>query len=222
MSARQAILERIRRATAAKGSSERARTASERLEKAPPGIVPARGHLDAQGRVKLFRAQVEAVSATVAEVKSRDDVPKAVAAYLRSRNLPASIRMGSDQRLRRMPWKKQRALEIKTGASDGSDATAVSQAASGIAETGTLVMTSGKANPTSLNFLPEHHIVVLDAKDIKGDMEAALSALRKKYGKGELPRTVNLITGPSRSGDVEQKIVLGAHGPRALHIIIVG
>lgn len=222
MSAREAILERIRRATGAKGGVSRAATVSERLEKAPAGIVPERGHLDAEGRLKLFRTQAEAVSATVAEVKSRDDVPKAVAAYLRSKNLPASIRMGGDQRLRRMPWKSQRALEIKTGASDGSDLAAVSQASAGIAETGTLVLTSGKANPTSLNFLPEHHIVIVDAKDIKGDMEAALGALRKKYGKGELPRTVNLVTGPSRSGDVEQKIILGAHGPRALHIIVVG
>jgi L-lactate dehydrogenase complex protein LldG len=172
--------------------------------------------------VKLFRAQAEAVVASVTEVKKRDDVPNAVTAYLRSKNLPSSIRMGSDQRLRRMPWKAQRALEVKTGAAGADDMSAVSHAAAGIAETGTLVLTSGKANPTSLNFLPEHHIVVVDAKDITGDMEAAISQIRKKFGKGEMPRTVNFITGPSRSGDVEQKIVLGAHGPRSLHIIIVG
>ena len=83
-------------------------------------------------------------------------------------------------------------------------------------------MVSGKDNPTTINFLPEHHIVVVDAADIDGDLEAVLAKIRKSYGKGKMPRTLNLISGPSRSGDVEQKIILGAHGPRALHIIVVG
>lgn len=222
MNSRDAILERIRRANGAAGNSSRADTVKHRLEKTPAGIIPERGQLDAEGRKRLFREQAEMVSASVAEVKTRDDVPKAVTSYLRSKNLPSSVRMGADQRLRRMPWKSQRALEVKSGAADSNDMVAVSHAAVGIAETGTLVLTSGKANPTSLNFLPEHHIVVLDAREIKGDMEAAIAQIRKKFGKGEMPRTVNFVSGPSRSGDVEQKIVLGAHGPRALHIIIVG
>ncbi len=222
MSARDAILERIRRANGASGGSGRAKAVRERLEKAPIGVIPARGQLDQAGRKALFKKEAETVSASIVEVKTRDDVPKAVAAYLRSKNLPSSIRMGDDQRLQKMPWKAQRALEVARGASDGNDLAAVSHATAGIAETGTLVLTSGKANPTSLNFLPEHHIVVLDAKDIGGDMETALAKIRKKSGKGEMPRTVNFITGPSRSGDVEQKIVQGAHGPRAVHIVIVG
>jgi L-lactate dehydrogenase complex protein LldG len=98
----------------------------------------------------------------------------------------------------------------------------VSHAFGGIAETGTLVMTSGKDNPSTINFLPEHHIVVINAKDVDGDMETVLAKVRKKFGKGVMPRTLNFITGPSRSGDIEQKIILGAHGPRALHIIVVG
>jgi L-lactate dehydrogenase complex protein LldG len=84
------------------------------------------------------------------------------------------------------------------------------------------VLTSGGDNPTTINFLPEHHIVVVDAKDVAGDMETVLSRVRRKFGKGEMPRTLNFITGPSRSGDIEQKLLLGAHGPRALHIIMVG
>ena len=60
-------------------------------------------------------------------------------------------------------------------------------------------MVSGKDNPTTINFLPEHHIVVVDAADIDGDLEAALAKIRKSYGKGKMPRTLNLISGPSRS-----------------------
>ena len=45
--------------------------------------------------------------------------------------------------------------------------------------------------------------------------------LRERYGKGRMPRTVNTITGPSRTGDIEQTIELGAHGPRRVHILVV-
>lgn len=117
---------------------------------------------------------------------------------------------------------EQRALEIKRGPSDGYDEAGVSHAFGGIAETGTLVMLSGVDNPTTINFLPEHHIVVVDAEAIDGDLETAIAKIRTRYGKGKMPRTVNLISGPSRSGDIEQKLVLGAHGPRALHLIVVG
>ena len=83
-------------------------------------------------------------------------------------------------------------------------------------------MVSGADNPTTINFLPEHHIVVIDATSIQGDLETAIAGIRARFGKGEMPRTVNLISGPSRSGDIEQKLILGAHGPRALHLIVVG
>ncbi len=85
-----------------------------------------------------------------------------------------------------------------------------------------LVLTSGKDNPTTLNFLPETEIVVLDAADVAGDYETVWDRLRERFGKGTMPRTVNFVTGPSRSGDIEQTIILGAHGPRSLHIVIVG
>ena len=92
-----------------------------------------------------------------------------------------------------------------------------------VAETGTLVLTSGPDNPTTLNFLPDTHIVVVDAKDIAGDYETVWHArCARHYGEGALPRTVNLITGPSRSADIEQTLILGAHGPRRLHVMVVG
>ncbi len=155
-------------------------------------------------------------------MKKADDVPRAVASYLREKNLPASVRMGADARLGAMPWDAQRALEVKSGASDGDDEAGVSFAAAGIAETGTIVLPSGPDNPTTINFLPEHHIVVVDAADIAGDMETVLARIRERFGKGQMPRTLNFVTGPSRSGDIEQKLLLGAHGPRALHLIVVG
>jgi L-lactate dehydrogenase complex protein LldG len=223
MSGREAILAKVRKSLGG-GQNDAARLAAveARLDKAPKGVIPERGQLDDKARRRLFVAMAERVSASVRQVKSRDDVPKAVAEYLRSRNLPAAIRVGADERLAQMPWGRQKALNVKHGASDGDDEAGVSHAFGAIAESGTLALTSGGDNPTTINFLPEHHIVVVDANDVAGDMETVLAKLRRQYGKGEMPRTLNFITGPSRSGDIEQKLLLGAHGPRALHIIMVG
>jgi L-lactate dehydrogenase complex protein LldG len=223
MSGREAILAKVRKSLGGGQNDAARQTAVEaRLARAPKGVIPERGQLDDKARRQLFVAMAEKVSASVRQVKSYDDVPKAVAEYLRSRNLPAAIRVGADKRLAKTPWATQRALNVKHGPSDGDDETGVSHAFGAIAESGTLVLTSGGDNPTTINFLPEHHIVVVDARDVAGDMETVLSRVRRKFGKGEMPRTLNFITGPSRSGDIEQKLLLGAHGPRALHIIMVG
>jgi L-lactate dehydrogenase complex protein LldG len=64
-------------------------------------------------------------------------------------------------------------------------------------------------------------VVVLDAADLAGDMESVFARLREKFGEGVMPRAVNLITGPSRSADIEQTLILGAHGPRRLHVIVL-
>lgn len=223
MSARDTILGRVRASlNASPGDMARQKAVDQRLKKAAPGVIPARGQLPPAERVALFAEMAVKLSASVEHVRKAADVPKAVTEYLRGRNLPSAVRMGADPRLAAMPWARQRALELRFGPSDGDDEAGVSHAMAAIAETGTLVMTSGAENPTTINFLPEHHIVVVEAADIEGDLETVLARIRKAYGKGRMPRTVNLISGPSRSGDIEQKIILGAHGPRALHIIVVG
>ena len=222
MSARDNILARVRKSLAASDDVDRLTAVSERLAKSPRGIIPARGQLDPARKVQLFCDMATTAAASVHRVDSAADVPKAVTDYLRSRNLPARVRMGGDRRLKQMPWVRQRALQVRIGPSEGDDEVTVSHAAAGIAETGTLMLHSGKDNPTTLNFLPEHHVVVVDGADIEGDLESAVEMIRRRFGKGEMPRTLNFVTGPSRSGDIEQKLLLGAHGPRALHVIVVG
>lgn len=223
MSARDAILGKVRQALhAAPHDAARREAVEERIARAPAGVIPERGQLPPADKIKLFCRMAEGLFATVARLKSHDDVPQAVMSYLRKKNLPASIRIGADPALSDLNWSALRTLEVRTGASNGTDLAGVSHAFAGVAETGTLVMLSGPDNPTTINFLPEHHIVVVDADAIRGDLETALAQVREKFGKGQMPRTVNLVSGPSRSGDIEQKLVLGAHGPRALHILVVG
>lgn len=222
MSARDSILAKIRKVNAAGVNEDgRKQAVADRLSGSPRGIVPARGQLPDSERRALFEAMAQKFAATTSAVASYSDIPGAVSTYLREHNLPASIRVGDDERLAGAGWDKERTLEVRHGASDGGDMAAVSHALAGIAETGTVALSSGSDNPTTLNFLPEHHIVVLKASDIEGDLESIWDRLRGKFGKGEMPRALNLVTGPSRSGDIEQKILLGAHGPRALHLIIV-
>ncbi|EDQ34953.1 hypothetical protein HPDFL43_02110 [Hoeflea phototrophica DFL-43] len=222
MSARESILAKVRQAVQASGDdAERRATVAGRLAEAPKGIIPKRGQLPKAGQVDLFCAMAEQFGASVARVGDYTDVPAEVSAYLRARNLPSEIRIGADKRLKKAKWASEKTLEVHDGASDGGDLSGVSHALAGAAETGTLAMMSGPDNPTTINFLPEHHIVVVKASDIKGDVESIWTMLRKAKGKGEMPRALNLITGPSRSGDIEQTIILGAHGPRALHIVVV-
>jgi len=223
MSARDTLFASIRASLGVTGAEPARRAAvAERLEQHPRGVIPARGQLPAAERVKLFVQMVEAANGSVDILGSPDDVPAAVAALLRRHNLPMQVRRGDDARLAALPWNKERQLEVTTGASDGRQLVSISHAFGGVAETGTLVMASGTDNPTTLNFLPDTHVVVLNAKDIAGDYETVWARVRERFGTGALPRNINLITGPSRSADIAQILILGAHGPRRLHVLVVG
>ncbi len=222
MNARDAVLASVRRSLGVTGAEAPRRFEVERrIAEAPPGVVPQRGQGDANTRGATFMGVAVRALATVAEVGTRADAPAEVARFLRASNAPATLRMGADPRLAAMPWGGT-ALDIATGASDGHDVNAVSMALAGIAETGTVALVSGADNPTTLNFLPDNHIVVVEREHVVADYEAAFGRVRAGYGKCGAPRTVNLVTGPSRSADIEQTLLLGAHGPRRLHIVIAG
>lgn len=223
MTARDLVLGSIRRSLGVTGNEAPRRLAVEaRLAGHPRGVVPARSALPSAERLDLFARMVEGAAGTVERLAEPTEIPAAVAAFLRRHNLPPAIRHGGDPRLVALPWDRAAALTVRHGASDGNDTAALSHAFAGVAETGTLVLISGADNPTTLNFLPDAHIVVVATADIAGDYETVLARLRQSFGEGRLPRTVNMITGPSRSADIEQTLILGAHGPRKLHVIVVG
>jgi L-lactate dehydrogenase complex protein LldG len=180
-------------------------------------VVPERG----RAGLPVFKEEALRVGATLSEVASPAEIPTEVARYLREHNLPATLRLGADPRLAGPPW-AETTLETSHGPSDGHDLNAISAAFAAIAETGTLALVSGADNPTTLNFLPDNHLVVVFAEDVVGDMESVFGKVRETFGPGRAPRTINFITGPSRSADIEQTLLFGAHGPRRLHILIVG
>ena len=102
---------------------------------------------------------------------------------------------------------------------ESTGAIAVTQAYCGIADTGTLLLFSSPENPTRLNFLPEHHIVLLDTKRVVTTKQDAWQLMRQE--QRVMPRAINLVSGPSRTADIEQTIQLGAHGPRSLTVVLI-
>lgn len=222
MSARDEIFASLRRSLKVRGdeASRRAEVA-DRLARKPTGPIPARGQGDAAAKLAAFKAEALRAAATLTEVATPAEAPAEIARYLREANQPATLRMGADPRLAAMPW-GETTLDISHGPSDGHDLNGLSAAFAAVAETGTLALRSGGDNPTTLNFLPDNHIVVVYAQDIVGDLESVFARLREAHGEGQAPRTLNFITGPSRSADIEQTLLFGAHGPRRLHIVLVG
>ena len=198
--------------------------ALERMQNLPKGIIPARGSDDLKNKVQRFIEEAQRVDATVTQIDSLDDLPRAVKDYLASQNLPTTIRVAPI--LAGVPWVDQPLLTVVTGVAEANDAVGISCAFGGVAETGTLVYLSGAENPPTLHFLPPTHIAVLAAQNIAGNYESAWARVRlhapKGPGKGNrLPRAVSWVTGPSRSGDIEQTLLLGAHGPQRLHIVVI-
>jgi len=212
--ARSEILARIRAAVGPGNREE----AEARLKNHPRNLVPSRAkNLDADARRALFVAIAEEADATVARVGAAGDVPREIARYLAERNLPARIVATQDPKLDALPW-QETALAVRRGVAEDGDAVSVTASFAAVAETGTLMLVSGPESPTRNNFLPETHVVVLRAGEIVGTYEEAWDRLRAARA---MPRVVNFITGPSRTGDIAQKLELGAHGPRRLHIVLV-
>ena len=203
--AREAILSRIRDAL------------GERDPAAPPvetgNIRPA-----FEGdRVSRFVNKLTAAAAGLTRVTELAAVPPAVDAYLREHSLPPALVVAEEPPLSELPWPD--GWDLAHRAARGEDRVSLTGAFAAIGETGSLVMLSGPGHPTTLNFLPDDHLVVLREQKVVAHMEDVWALLRER--PGGMPRTVNIITGPSRTADVEQTIQLGAHGPRRLHVFLV-
>lgn len=219
--ARAQILNGIRRSLHRGELAGPARQAVEARLAAPPrGPSVARAQLPQPAKVALFCQWAEANNATVARVTA-GEVAGEVSAYLMRNNLPARAAMAPSPLLDGYDWASQKMLALRRGRGEGGDQVSITGAFAGIAETGTVVMASGPDHPVSLNLLPDTHVVVLRESDIVAGYEDVWARLRERYGKDAMPRTVNTITGPSRTGDIEQAMELGAHGPRRMHVVVV-
>jgi L-lactate dehydrogenase complex protein LldG len=220
MNGRETVLNAIRRGLR-RGPlpADQAMLLRARLEAHPRHLIPARSRVPHVEQVALFVSNVEREFGTVMRVPDTGAVPDAVASYLAAQNLPSEIAIAPHPELQAMPWAERPLLRLREGRAQGSDAVSVTHAFAAIAETGTLMLPSAPERPTTLNLLPDTTIVVLKAGRVVGAYEEAWDLLRVE--REGMPRNVMLVTGPSRSADIEQALELGAHGPRRLHVVLV-
>jgi L-lactate dehydrogenase complex protein LldG len=219
--ARAAIFHRIRTAhrRPATATAEELAAVEDYLARHPQGPRPA---IEGDLRLRL-RAMSERMSSTVDEVPHLADAPAAAARYLAAQQLP----------MRAVIWPALSALDwagagvaVETrpprrDESQGADTVGITGCFCALAETGTLVLTSGPQTHASTHLLPETHIALVAASRIVRGMEDAFALLRAERGGGEMmPRALNMVSGPSRTADIELTLVLGAHGPYRVHIIV--
>lgn len=220
---RARVLDRIRKALAVEpGDVERAAVVGRRLASPPTHLIPARARQQPAALVDLFCEMLIGQSAEVERVDGLAAVPATISDLLRRSNLPALLRMGEDALLGGLDWSSQPHLTVERGRALASDQVGLAHAFAGVAETGTLVFLSGADNPTTLNFLPETEVAIVLESDIVGAYEDVWSRLRLQRGGGMMPRAVNFVSGPSRTADIEQTLIMGAHGPRRLKVVVVG
>ncbi len=212
--ARTAMLERIRKALHKETSADLdapPAAVAERLHRRPastrPAIPGAGGDLTG-----ALIANMEAAQTSVVRLQTLRDIPTAVAAYLEEHAITGKTSVAPA--LAALAWPD----DYTVGSASGSEATAITPCLAGIAETGSLAVVSSADTPVSLNFLPENHLIVLHESQIIGHMEALWPLLRALE---PLPRATNLITGPSRTADIEQTLEIGAHGPRRVHVMLI-
>ena len=190
-----------------------------RLATHPRHLIPARSRVPRPEQVALFVRNVEKEFGSVVRVADLAAVPGAIADYLAAQNLPSRFVMAPHPELQGLDWAARPLLALEARRAQATDQVSVQHGFAGIAETGTLMLPSDPARPTTLNILTDTAIVVLRASRIVGAYEDAWDRLRAELGG--MPRNVMLVTGPSRSADIEQTLELGAHGPRRLHIVLV-
>ncbi|MBU9321494.1 LutC/YkgG family protein [Burkholderia gladioli] len=215
--ARRNIFARIRAAQGrpAEPDALEREQAADYLARHPAGPRPPMPD-DAAGLLARFTEEAERMSTTVEAVDTLAEVPAAAARYLQARSLAA--RAIAWRTLADIDWALA-GLEVDLRKPVEGDLVGITGCFCASAETGSLVLLSGPDTYASAALLPETHLVVVPASRIVAGHEDAFALIRAE--RGELPRAVNIVSGPSRTGDIEQTIILGAHGPYRVHAIIV-
>jgi L-lactate dehydrogenase complex protein LldG len=220
--ARDAVLGRVRRALGKTGDCTAAKAAADAYigehRHGPRSAMP-------DDLVARFLQRATDMSSTVERIADRREIPAAVARYVDALVLPPALAAQRSHagvcwpEFADLDWAGA-GLSIAARPTVGDDRLGISGCFCAIAETGTLVVLSGPDTPTATTLLPDTFVAVVRADRVVSGMEEAFALIRRE--RGVLPRAVNMISGPSRTGDIEQTIVLGAHGPYREHILLLG
>ncbi|PKO88177.1 MAG: hypothetical protein CVU18_08190 [Betaproteobacteria bacterium HGW-Betaproteobacteria-12] len=213
MNSRDAILQRVRAGVGRSDAAGRRAAAEAWIAGRARGPQPLLG-VDLAGR---FVDKATSLSSSVERLAGRAELPAAVARFLAAGQLGTAAVIAPE--LADLAWAAS-GLTVAARPAVDRDTVGITGCFCAIAETGTLLLLSGPQTPASVSLLPETHIALVDAGRIVGTMEEAFALVRAEHGS--LPRALTFISGPSRTGDIEQTIVLGAHGPRRVHLLLAG
>lgn len=215
MSARERILARIRERSGRAGETTEAELAAARAHIAlrTPGPLPTIAH---DPPVTRFKQESERLKSTVATLESVAHVPREVARYLDEIGVAKNV-VGWPA-FTALAWGESK-VQYHDHLADGDDLVGLTGCFCAISETGTLLLLSSPTTPKLTALLPETHICIVNQARIVQTMEDAFALLRTE--KKQLPRATFFVSGPSRTADIEQTIVIGAHGPYRVHVIVV-
>ncbi|MFT6958366.1 MAG: L-lactate dehydrogenase complex protein LldG [Halieaceae bacterium] len=213
-SSRTEIMAKVRRASGGAAAQEIA-AAHARIGQGPSAILP-----DADIAI-AFLTNVLKNSGTVAVAADRSAAVKEIGRYLFDQYHSRKLLVSNDRRLAALPW-RDAGLLPRFGSAQNDDMAALSFAQIGIAETGSVLTVTGKANPSANNLLPESYIILVDIDDVVTTLNDGLNRLNLGADVETRPRGINFISGPSRTADIAMKLVTGAHGPRFWHVILLG
>lgn len=167
--------------------------------------------------IAQFVTELRESGASVEQIEQRAELPSSLEAFASKHGLSRRCVATRHPLLESCDWSSE--WDVAYRPATGDDQLSITVPFGAVAETGTLAFVSGPASPTTLNFLPDNHLVVLREDDVSPNLEDVFARLRTELAG--MPRTVNLISGPSKTADVEQTLVIGAHGPRRLHVILI-
>lgn len=252
--ARDAILARIRSANKKRASGEASASAEHQSATMAEHLPDAvRKHMQARNTHTLpswpamnddtarLLEQMERVQITITRVQTQREVVQVVDEYRREQGIEGPL-IVSPQLLQAdgIEWPDgtlsgaaRDALHNAGGTRGDSftgdsvpEITSVTPCFCAVAETGSIVTTSDAGRPSTLNFLPDNHVVVLHENQIVRHVDDVWQRVRETSTESSdtttgVPRAVNFITGPSRTADIEQTLELGAHGPKRMHVVLV-
>jgi len=217
MSARANILARIRAAQGKPGAEPTAADLARiRAVIANPVTGPQPAFAHPPDLLVQFLKECDRVGTTHAQVASEVDIPREVARYLAATGLEP--RIVSWPAFAALDWASA-GVAFETRPAHRDDKTGLTGSTCAIAETGTTLLLSSPDQPKVNALLPETHVCVVRRSRLLGTLEEAFVLVRRELG--ELPRSAFFVSGPSRTADIEQTMVIGAHGPYRVHVIVV-
>ena len=217
MGARENILSRIRKAQGRDGAAPaESEIAAVRETIACHAAGPQPRFAHAPDREAQFLKECDRLGSTHERIAALDELPREAVRYLDANGLERRVVAWPE--FARLDWAGA-GVAIDDCPANADDKTGLTGCFCAIAETGTLLLLSGRETPKVTALLPETHVCVVRAARLVDTMEDAFALMRRELG--EPPRATFFVSGPSRTADIEQTIVIGAHGPYRVHVVLL-